>query len=264
MTAASSSVVVGAAAPASAVPLPGAHAHDDYAHERPLTDALHHGFTSVEVDIFLRPEGLLVGHDAADLHPERTLQNLYLDPLRDRVKTGGGRVYPGGPAFCLLVDVKSEAEATYAALDKLLAEYSDMLSVTKDGRVDKRAVTVLLSGNRAKAAVAQQPLRFVGIDGRLEDLTLGAPAHLVPWISADWPCVFAWRGDGPMPALEKARLRALVQQTHGQGRQLRFWATPEREAVWRELLAAGVDRINTDKLLQLQTFLLAARASRGG
>lgn len=263
MTAASSAAVFGAAESAAAVPLPAAHAHDDYAHARPLADALDHGFTSVEVDIFLRPEGLLVGHDAIDLRPGRTLQSLYLDPLRDRVKAGGGRVHRAGSAFVLLVDVKSDAEATYAALDKLLAGYADMLSVTKDGRLDERAVTVLLSGNRAKETVARQPLRYVGIDGRLEDLRLSAPAHLVPWISADWPRVFTWRGDGPIPAAEKTRLSELVRQAHGQGRQLRFWATPEREAVWQELLAAGVDRINTDELLQLQVFLLALREGRG-
>lgn len=255
--------VVGAAEQAAAVPLPAAHAHDDYAHARPLADALAHGFTSVEVDVFLCPEGLLVAHDAKDLQPARTLQNLYLDPLRDRVKAGDGRVHRGGPTFYLLVDVKSEAEATYAALDRVLAGYADMLSITKDGRFDEQAVTVLLSGNRAKEAIARQPLRYVGIDGRLEDLTRGAPAHLVPWISANWPRVFTWRGDGPIPALEKARLAELVRQAHGQGRQLRFWATPEREAVWQELLAAGVDRINTDKLLQLQVFLLASQMSPG-
>ena len=255
--------VVGAAEQAAAVPLPAAHAHDDYAHARPLADALDHGFTSVEADIFVRPAGLLVGHDAKDLQPERTLQKLYLDPLRDRVKAGDGRVHRGGPTFYLLVDVKSEAQATYAALDKVLAGYADILSVTKDGRLDERAVTIMLSGNRAKETVARQPVRHVSIDGRLEDLTLDAPAHLVPWVSANWSRVFTWRGDGPIPALEKARLSALVRQAHGQGRQLRFWATPEREEVWQELLAAGVDRINTDKLLQLQVFLLAEQKNRG-
>ncbi|MEU9588105.1 hypothetical protein AB0D70_32420, partial [Streptomyces werraensis] len=44
------------AAPASAAgaqPLPRAHAHNDYEHDRPLLDALDHGFTSVEADIYL-------------------------------------------------------------------------------------------------------------------------------------------------------------------------------------------------------------------
>ncbi len=35
------------------VELSQAHAHDDYEHDRPLLDALEHGFTSVEADIWL-------------------------------------------------------------------------------------------------------------------------------------------------------------------------------------------------------------------
>src|SRR5262249_11249891 len=60
------------------------HAHNDYEHPRPLFDALDHGFRSVEADIFLVDGKLLVGHAQADLKPERTLEKLYLDPLRDR------------------------------------------------------------------------------------------------------------------------------------------------------------------------------------
>ena len=41
-------------------PLARAHAHNDYLHERPLLDALDHGFTSVEADIFL-VDGKLLG-----------------------------------------------------------------------------------------------------------------------------------------------------------------------------------------------------------
>jgi len=40
--------------------LRGAHAHNDYQHERPLLDALAHGFQSVEADVFLVEGKLLV------------------------------------------------------------------------------------------------------------------------------------------------------------------------------------------------------------
>ena len=260
-----------AAEPAAVAPLAQAHAHNDYAHARPLADALDHGFTSVEADIFLRPEGLLVGHEARELKPERTLQALYLDPLRARIKSGGGRVYQGSPSFYLMIDVKSDAEATYAALDKMLAGYADILSVTKDGKASAGPVTVILSGNRAQETIAKQKVRYVGIDGRIEDLKRELPPTLVPWISANWNLVFAWRGDGPIPEAEKTKLAELVKQAHAQGRQVRFWATPEKEAVWKELLAAGVDRINTDKLAELAAFLKSnannepqAAASRSG
>jgi hypothetical protein len=257
LSAAISSPVASAAEPAVLVPLPQAHAHNDYAHPRPLADALAHGFTSVEADIFLRPEGLLVGHEARELKAERTLQALYLDPLRERVKSGGGHVYRRDAPFYLMIDVKSEAEATYAALDKVLDRYAEILSVTKDGKFQRGPVTIVLSGNRAKETIAKQAVRYVGIDGRPEDLQHDASAHVVPWISANWNLVFTWRGEGAIPAADKSKLCDLVKQAHAQGRQVRFWATPEKEAVWKELLAAGVDRINTDKLAELKEFLTA-------
>lgn len=237
-------------------PLPGAHAHNDYEHERPLLDALDRGFCSVEADIWLTAEGLLVAHDRRDLKSGRTLQSLYLDPLRDRIKAHGGRVYPGGPAFYLLIDVKSDAEPTYAALDKVLRQYADILTAFAAGQSEARAVTVILSGNRAAETIASQATRYVGIDGRPEDLERTSPGELYPWISANWTLLFRWRGDGPMPAAEKQRLADYVQRAHAQHRQVRFWATPENENLWRELIAAKVDFVNTDQLERLQTFLL--------
>src|SRR5437660_12585606 len=82
---------------AEPTPLIHTHAHNDYEHKRPLFDALEHGFCSVEADIYLVDGQLLVAHNRSQVKPERTLQALYLDPLRELVKKNGGRVYPGGP-----------------------------------------------------------------------------------------------------------------------------------------------------------------------
>jgi Glycerophosphoryl diester phosphodiesterase family len=251
-----------AAEPAAVKPLPQAHAHNDYEHARPLLDALDHGFCSVEADIWLTPEGLLIGHDRKDLKPGRTLQSLYLDPLRERIKTNGERVYRGGPAFYLLIDVKTEAEATYAELDKVLARYADILTVTRDGKVESKAVTAILSGNRASDTIAKQAVRYVGIDGRPENLDANPPAELYPWISANWTLLFKWNGEGPMPEGEREKLRGLVKRAHEQRRKIRFWGTAENDAMWRELHAAGVDYINTDKLAELQEFFLTKAGVR--
>lgn len=236
-------------------PLSQAHAHNDYEHAQPLFDAVDHGFCSVEADIWLMPEGLLVGHDRKDLRPGRTLQSLYLNPLRERIQANGGHVYRGGPTFYLLIDVKTDAEPTYATLDKALAGYADILSAVRDGKEEPKAVSVVLSGNRAIDTIAKQPVRYVGIDGRPETLDTNPAANLFPWISANWTLLFGWKGDGTIPAAEKQKLTDLVQRAHAQGRKVRFWATAEKEAVWKELLAAGVDYINTDKLDELQKFL---------
>ena len=119
------------------------HAHNDYEHARPLFDALDHGFRSVEADIFLVDSRLLVGHTRSDLKPERTLEKLYLDPLRSRAKANGGPIDPKHPEpFYLLIDVKTKAETTWPALNAVLSRYADILSTTRHGTFELNAVTV--------------------------------------------------------------------------------------------------------------------------
>lgn len=243
-------------------PLARAHAHNDYRHHRPLLDALAHGFTSVEADVFLVDDQLLVAHDRHEIRAHRTLQALYLDPLRERIKRNGGSVYGKPGRFILLIDFKTEAESTYALLHKVLSEYRECFtSFTPDGR-QERAVLAVVSGNRPRETMAAQQLRYAGCDGRLSDLRSDVSADLVPMISDNWGSHFTWRGNGPMPAEEYAKLREVVDLAHEKKRVVRFWATPdrpspEREALWNALVSADVDVINTDDLCGLQQFLLA-------
>jgi hypothetical protein len=244
---------------ANPTPLPHAHAHNDYEHPRPLFDALDHGFCSVEADIWLVNGELLIAHDRKNLKPERTLESLYLKPLAERVKANQDRVYPGGPPFYLLIDVKTEAAATYGRLRDVLAQYADLLTSYEDGRREERGVTIILSGNRATEAVAGEKRRFLAIDGRPENLDTNPPADLYPWISGNWTLLFKSEADGTLSPTERDRLRAFVARAHDQGRKVRFWATPEKPALWAELRAANVDFVNTDRLADLQQFFLRAR-----
>jgi hypothetical protein len=254
-----------AAAPATygVEPLERAHAHNDYEHERPLHDALDHGFTSVEADVWLVDGELRVAHDLVDARPGVTLQSLYLDPLADRVARNGGSVHRGWDgSLQLLIDIKSEASATYAAIDEALRAHPQLMTRWTDGRMRERAVTAVVSGNRPLAVMADQRTRLAGYDGRLADLGSGMPATLMPLVSDNWTRHFTWQGIGPMPEHERARLRQIVATAHGHGYRVRFWATPDlpgpqRDALWTELVWAGVDHVNTDDLAGLQAFLLA-------
>jgi hypothetical protein len=255
-------LMAAALAQSDVIALPQAHAHNDYLHDRPLLDALAYGFTSVEADIFLVGEELCVAHDAPEIRPERTLQRLYLDPLRERAKANDGRIYRDHARFLLLIDIKSAAEPTYRRLHEVLAEYRDLItSFGPNGRTD-RAVLAVISGNRPFEWMRSQPVRYAGYDGRLTDLESDTLAELVPMISDHWGRNFTWRGDGPMPDPERQKLREIVGAAHAKGRLVRFWATPDarsdaRQMLWKQLLASGVDLINTDDLEGLQAFLLA-------
>jgi hypothetical protein len=242
-----------------AVPLAKAHSHNDYLRKRPLLDALDHGFCSVEADIHLVDGRLLVAHDRVRTTPERTLEAMYLEPLAQRVKANNGRVYPGGPAFHLLIDIKAEPVQTYTVLRQALTNYAFMLTVFKTNQTATNAVTVIISGERPAALMAAEPERLAGLDGRPADLDANPSRHLAPWFSSSWLAFFKWRGVGDMPSDEREKLRQLVNRAHEQGRKVRFWATPDLPSVWREELAAGVDLINADDLPSLRRFLTSKR-----
>jgi len=249
-------------------PLWRAHAHNDYEHPRPLHDALDHRFGSVEADIFLVGDQLLIGHTVDDLDPTRTLESLYLDPLAAIVKANRGRVYPGWRRpLQLLIDIKTEGSSTYLELDRHLWRYRHLFTTYAHGRVLPGAVTNVISGDRAaRTPMEAQTVRRAFYDGRPADLGTSAPASFVPLISDNWQLNFSWLGEGAFPDAERQKLRSIVGQAHAAGQKVRFWNTPDlagpaRDALWTELLDAGVDYFNTDDLAGLELFLDTHRAA---
>ncbi len=241
-------------------PLPvTAHAHNDYEHAFPLWDALHYGFSSIEVDVHLADGSLFVAHDFEDIKPERTIQSLYLDPLRDLVKQNNGSVYSDGSRVLLLVDMKTESPDAWPALERTLLEYSDMLSVFREGRLIEGPVTAVISGNRDLQGMLDEKNCPALYDGRIEDLEAHPDLPIIKLISASWSDEFEWKGEGEIPEPVFVKMKSVVEQAHFQGRKIRFWGTdiPDiagQEYVWDLLLEAGVDFINTDRLKAFSEF----------
>jgi len=243
--------------------LPQAHSHNDYYRENPLEDALSLGFCSVEADIYLIDGALLVAHDRDKVSPEKTLSAMYLQPLFARFQRFGS-VYPEAAPFQLLIDIKSEGEGTFTALQQELEAFETMLTRFDAEKTIPGAVTVVISGNRAIDAILGAKPRLAGVDGRLSDLDGAYTAHQMPLISDNWTKHFRWRGKGEIPKAEGEKLRAIVAQTHAKGMRLRFWATPQRDDVWSTLHAAGVDVLNADDLQALHDVLHRAAAANSG
>ena len=241
-------------------PLPQGHSHNDYYNKRPLLDALTNGFCSVEADVFLKNEKLLVGHSRFELKGSRTLELLYLKPLAERVKANGGTVYKSKVPFYLMIDFKTEGPKTYAILQPLLEKYRFMLTEFTSGNTKEGAVTVVISGSRPREVMEKQSQRLAGYDGRLSDLGQRSSPHFMPWISDSWRSNFKWNGRGDLSKSEEDKLNGIIQQAHKNGQKLRFWATPDTPASWALFYNAGVDFINTDKLESLAKFLREKRS----
>jgi len=233
--------------------LPRAFAHNDQLQTRPLYGALEHGFAAVEADVFLVDGELLVGHGRKDVVPGRTLSSLYLDPLAELVQDRGG-LFDGHP-FLLLIDVKSEAGPTYAALHDVLASYSHMLTQYRHDGTLSGPVRVVVSGRTDLAQMEGQLVRYATADVRSTQLDR-ALSPVVSMVSDKWRDGFRWLWltEHWMRRREQAKLRRLVTRIHDAGCTARFWGVLPR--TWPALLAADVDHIITDDVPGLRKFLL--------
>ncbi len=249
---------------AQVIPLPNAHAHNDYRHQRPLMEALENGFTSIEIDIHAINGDCYVAHDKPlQLREEKKIENLYFKPLVSFIEKNNGEIYPGyeGP-FYLMMDFKTDAQANYQALKKALPSIQPYLTSYQNGVQKKGLITIFISGNRPIEMIKNDPQRLVAIDGRPSDLGKGYSSDLMPVISSSYRSHFSWRGRKAMPADELALMEEMVDKTHKENKRLRFWATPEKKVVWKTLKQAGVDLLNTDRLVALREFLLEESTER--
>jgi hypothetical protein len=222
-----------------------AHSHNDYQQARPLADALDNGSHSVEADIWLEDGEILVSH--LGLRFVGSLRDLYLEPLQ-ALATGRGSLFGDGEPVYLWLDIKTSAPEMHPALRSLLSRYPML-------RGRRAPVVAILTGDEgSKRAYVEGPEPLAVRDSN--DFYADDPPHpLWHWYALCWGDYFRWDGNGAMPPDERAGLRALIAAIHARSRRIRFWDTPDSEALWTELLDAGADLIGSDNLPRLRRFL---------
>ncbi len=230
--------------------IPG-HAHNDYAVNQPLTEALQQGFMSIEADVHLIQGELYVAHDHPDTAQVGTLRELYLDPLASLVSRNNGKVYPDyAGSFFLMIDFKTPGPATWQVLQQQLASYQHMLSTA----AHPGPVTVVISGNRPIEQILNDPKALATLDGRPADLAKGVPSSVMPVVSENLAKVAPWDGKTAIKKKDKEAIEKLARQAHAEGKLLRLWATPDFPEAWHTLLQAGVDLINTDRIAAFRQY----------
>lgn len=240
-------------------PIINAHAHNDYEHENPLFDALDNLFISVEVDVHFIDGELFVSHNTPKSTDSlETLETLYLEPLLNRINQNQGHVYTGyNGFFYLMIDIKTESATSYEKLKDVLRQYESIISLVKNGNEEKnKPVKVVVTGfdGRPFNQILTDEPKYVTIDGRPNELGRGISAAIMPYISDNYNKYFSFTGKGEVSKKDSVTITNLVNATHKEGKKLRFWASPDNEAVWNFLLSYNVDLINTDKLEEFNKF----------
>lgn len=226
---------------------PRGHSHNDYAGKQPFTLAYSLGFGSIEADVFLVHDTLWVGHVPKDVEQRRSLEDLYLRPLEERVKANKGHAYPGKQEVLqMMIDIKTAAGPTLDALIREIRRHPDL--------VNAKGLTWTISGNRPPDSSYTSYPPYIFFDGDITRSYGEAALRRIPMMSADLLRLSPWRVtplEGDADTASNARLKGLIDDAHRSGKKVRFWNAPDDPIAWAWLLRLGVDYINTDKVEEL-------------
>ncbi|NCI48161.1 alkaline phosphatase [Sediminibacterium soli] len=224
------------------------HSHNDYEQSMPFTAAWKAGFGSVEADIFLDGGELIVAHDTVQVKKRRTLQQLYLQPLYDCMVRNGGTVYADGKQqLLLLVDIKTETDATLKKLVEVLQQYPALTAAA--------SLKIVVSGNRPQPGQYHNWPEWLLFDGDPGRSYSDAEWKRVGLLSANFARYTKWNGKGRIPEQERKTILALVNDAHTHNRKIRFWNSPDMLNSWYGLMDMGVDYLNTDHIDAISQFL---------
>ena len=118
------------------------HSHNDYEQKRPFWGAYEAGADSIEADVYLVGNDLLVAHSRSGLKTAKTLRSLYLEPLRDVMRKNGGRARADGKPLQLLIDLKNGKSALDRLVEIVEREgYRDYFDIVKNPSATRLTVT---------------------------------------------------------------------------------------------------------------------------
>ena len=221
------------------------HAHNDYQKPEPLTNAQRHKAFSIEADIYLSDNRLLVAHDKKELATARTLDSIYLQPIIELFRQYEGSISEDSSyAPMLMIDIKENGEAAIAQLIKLVSAHRSVF----DRSANTKAVQLVISGDRGVSSKWTSYPPYILFDGRPNEVYDSATARRVALISDSY---FNYAGKQ-----ESSHIEPLVKKVHDMGKMLRLWASPDNAESWKLQQRLGIDIINTDKVVECRDYFL--------
>jgi alkaline phosphatase len=221
------------------------HSHNDYEQAGPLVNALENKVYSLEADIYLLNDTLKVAHDKKNLTAAPSLLALYIQPIVHLFQDNHGQISSDkNYSPILMIDIKENGEAALSALVKLLSAHPSVF----DRKVNKKAVQVVISGDRGNIAKWTSWPSYILFDGRFNEHYDKAQLKRVAFISDSY---FNY---AKQKETTDSLIKQLATKAHQIKKPLRLWAIPDNPASWTHLRELGVDIINTDKVAECRKY----------
>lgn len=212
------------------------HSHNDYNHKIPFWDAYSSGAASIEIDIFLKNNELYVSHSQEEIDLSKTIETLYLKPIATALEMK----YKKEQRLSLVIDIKSDAEATLEKLISVLNTYETIIY--------NKNIKIIISGNRPNPETYIKYPGFIFFDFQ----ELGESISKENWekvamVSVDFNKYSKWNGLGRLTHNDYNSVSSIVSKAKATNKPFRFWGSPDTKSAWKVFFDLNVDIINTDK-----------------
>jgi len=231
-----------------------AHSHNDYEQTQPFFLAYQEQFGSIEADIHLVDGKILVGHDSKSLSNARSLEALYLRPLATIIQKNAGVIYSNKQGLQLLIDVKTAAEPTLAALIVLLKQYPTIIQC--------KELKLVISGNRPAEDKWSSYPAYIWFDGRLNTEYTADAWKKVGLLSEDFGSFVKQRFPLKPTEVELVKIQTVLEKARLVNKPTRFWGTADDTSTWKKIMEWGLDYINTDRIIALSDFLVKSNKAQ--
>ncbi len=227
------------------------HSHNDYRQTVPFHQAWAQGIYSIEVDLFIHPDQnqLKVAHDREEVLNAPTFDSLYLAPVVELYKQGKIAREAMRP-LQLLIDLKTSSETTLPLLTEKLNAYPEIFN----HEVNPHAVKIVISGNTPQPKEFGRYPAFILFDASPEQEYTPEELKRVGMMSTSFRSYSKWNGKGGIIAAEKSALERVIRKAHENGKEIRFWGTPDGITAWNTFYNLGIDIINTDRVERCSDF----------
>lgn len=217
-------------------------AHNDYVKPDPFYKAFGLKVEYIEADIFLEDGKLLVAHTKSEIDPSKTLESMYLKPIKEKITELYG--------FHLMIDLKTEGRSTLGALVEQLQKYPELINNDK--------LFVVISGSYPPPSEWKNYPSYIWFDGRPNVTYSNEQVQRLKLVSTSFPS--KWNGQGEIPGKDLEKMKESIAFAHKLNKPMRFWASPDFENAWVKLTEAGVDILNSDNIEQLSKFIPTLRS----
>lgn len=228
------------------------HAHNDYDHNIPFTEAYLLGIGSIEADVLLVNDTLFVAHSRQEIRRDVLFEENYLQQLFLAIQKNKGHVYADtARVLQLLIDIKTDSLPTLAAVIKSIRKFPSL--------TNNRSIRFVITGNQPPAASFYEYPSFLLFDGKIRDAMHLRQADRIGMFSANFATYSRWKGAGPIPEEDLLVIKSDIDKAHALTKAFRFWGVPDGPSAWKALMQLGVDYLNTDHIHELARFLENSR-----